>query len=282
MPRLLNKKLFREFVPVQKDEYDKWLRIKTEYQQTAMPAWREILSMVDKIAGLEGDANKDLTFEERQRLRALLQNRFLAARQQLPTTDPFNFTLPQEHNPPGFPSPTKNPAAPPPPPSPVEQLAVKRKLDESESVKESAGEERVKLEKVAVTVDDFPEVNDKKALQDVLDLISSQPGRIRINKDNGKLVIDGLVVPRSNANHLIQSLFSRKASHNRTGLDSFLMALSDLAGGKENLASLIRDPISKKRLETVSNFPSSHQKGKAIIRSSSDSPPGKRILRLYE
>jgi len=77
--------LFEELVPVRKADYDRW-RIKTEFREQN-PIYGQLLQVHDEITALK--ERKDVPYEEKLRLDAILRNQQAVLRSNLPATDPF-------------------------------------------------------------------------------------------------------------------------------------------------------------------------------------------------
>jgi len=77
--------LFEELVPVRKRDYDSW-RIKTEFREHN-PIYAQLLQVHDEITALKD--RKDVPYEEKLRLDAILRNQQSSLRSNLPATDPF-------------------------------------------------------------------------------------------------------------------------------------------------------------------------------------------------
>ena len=77
--------LFEELVPVRKEDYDRW-RVKTEFRELN-PIYAQLLQVHDEITALK--ERKDVPYEEKLRLDAILRNQQAALRSNLPATDPF-------------------------------------------------------------------------------------------------------------------------------------------------------------------------------------------------
>ena len=213
---------FKELIPVPKADYDRW-RIKTQFREYN-PSYREMLNLSDQMT--EIDNNKELGSDEKTRLRALLQTKLIDVRKQLPTTDPM--AMASEHLPEKMAAPVRSvvESIPVAPVSPARTVSV---FGPSSLGQKSTADVAPDLVEMVGTADGMLiKKKDHVALyNDLMRRISENPDKIGVSRDQ-ELILDGSVIPESNARDLIRSLFLYRAGHKTVGLTRFLYAIHNL------------------------------------------------------
>lgn len=215
---------FGQFVPVAKADYDRWKRIKAQYQDYN-PAISEAANLQQQIAEI-GQENS-LTIAEKFKIIDNLQMRINSIRKSFPTT--YAAALLPEKD---VSSPELTPGAEPKRPAvPTLPPAVVPAAPTAE-VSPLRGDEQIDISDYAKIREYFGSAKNlgvdkhSELYKHALSFISDNSDRIGINKKR-EIVLDGEVIKNSTAQDLVKLLFVERKSANSVGLDRFLNVLYD-------------------------------------------------------
>ena len=204
---------------MRKADYDRW-RIKTECREHN-PIYAQLLLVHDEITGLKD--RKNVPYEEKLRLDAILRNQQSSLRSNLPATDPF-FMKAAEAS-------ASAPVAAEPTPTPVPAPE-----EEEPKMPPLEGELRIFKEAVGRAIDhDIPPPM-QEAADAVIAAASAHPDILAVN-ENDEVVINGKALRGTDASRLLQSLYCRRRGWSRSGPVPFMRALGRIGVP----ASLIQD-----------------------------------------
>jgi len=279
--------LFEELVPVRKADYDRW-RIKTEFREHN-PIYAQLLQVHDEITALKD--RKDVPYEEKLRLDAILRNQQATLRSNLPATDPFFMKAAEA----SASAPTAADGAPTPT---VAEEAEEAEAEELPKMPPLEGELRSFKDALGRAIDhDIPPPM-QEAADAVIAAASAHPDILAVN-DNDEVVINGKALRGTDASRLLQSLYWRPRGWSRRGTVPFMRALGRIGVP----AALIHDVDAQAEYAKATGAQPSPRKQRAkkgeaqegkgapllsVVakkrKSSSSPPPGKRvrILRLYK
>jgi hypothetical protein len=247
---------FQQMVPVSKMDYERWQRVKARYRDYN-PNYAEMMNLEDQIADLAKE--KGLTDNEKFRIEGVLRERINNIRRTLPASVPMALPKSKETGDPslgpgGFEvppaigvaslaiaQPNAGAAAGVPPAlagDPTAQGAVQDDDDEDDLPSKIV--DTSNYDNVHAYFGNVKEMQiDSKyrdVYKEVLQLLAKNPDKIGVNTRR-ELILQGKVIPKSNAHDLISSLFHTRKAQNTIGAKKFIAALKDVGATDRHMVT---------------------------------------------